>query len=110
MRLELLSSMTDHLEIFSRNIFERGRSTAPRPGGHHQRCRHHENIEPCRGRHGHEGIVMRLFDYHLWEFTIAKRRYGLPMDEDWGTEPRVEAQLSNRRCVERRSRFGSLAS
>jgi hypothetical protein len=27
MRLELLSSMTDHLEIFSRNIFERGQST-----------------------------------------------------------------------------------
>jgi hypothetical protein len=53
---------------------------------------------------------MRLFDYHLREFTIAKRRYGLPMDEDRGTEPRVEAQLSNRRCVERRSRFGSLAS
>jgi pRiA4b ORF-3-like protein len=31
------------------------------------------------------------FDYHLWEFTIAKRRYGLPMDEDWGTEPRRNA-------------------
>ena len=31
------------------------------------------------------------FDYHLWEFTIAKRRYGLPMDEDWGTEPRIDA-------------------
>jgi hypothetical protein len=30
MRLELLSSMTDHLEIFSRNIFECGRSAAPR--------------------------------------------------------------------------------
>lgn len=31
------------------------------------------------------------FDDHLWEFTIAKRRYGLPMDEDWGTEPRIDA-------------------
>jgi Plasmid pRiA4b ORF-3-like protein len=31
------------------------------------------------------------FDYHLWEFTIAKHRYGLPMDEDWGTEPRIDA-------------------
>jgi hypothetical protein len=30
-------------------------------------------------------------DYHLWEFTIAGRTYGLPMDEDWGTEPRKEA-------------------
>jgi hypothetical protein len=24
---------------------------------------------------------MGWFDYHLWEFTIAKQRYGLPMDE-----------------------------
>jgi hypothetical protein len=36
-------------------------------------------------------VVMGWFDYHLWEFTVAKRRYGLPMDEDWGTEPRIEA-------------------
>jgi hypothetical protein len=35
--------------------------------------------------------VMGWFDYHLWEFTIAKQRYGLPMDEDWGTAPRIEA-------------------
>jgi hypothetical protein len=34
---------------------------------------------------------MGWFDYHLWEFTIAKRRYGLPMDQDWGTEPRTDA-------------------
>lgn len=41
----------------------------------------------------HEAIqaAMGWFDYHLWEFTIGERRYGLPMDEDWGTEPRVEA-------------------
>jgi hypothetical protein len=38
---------------------------------------------------------MRLFDCHLWEFTIAKRRYGLPMDEDRGTEPSVGAQLEH---------------
>ena len=36
-------------------------------------------------------IVMGWFDAHLWEFTIAGRRYGLPMDEDWGTEPRMVA-------------------
>jgi hypothetical protein len=30
-------------------------------------------------------------DYHLFEFTIAGRRYGLPMDEDWGMEPRRDA-------------------
>ncbi len=35
--------------------------------------------------------TMGWFDYHLWEFTIAERRYGLPMDEDWGTEPRADA-------------------
>ena len=35
--------------------------------------------------------VMGWFDYHLWEFTIAKQRYGLPMDEDWGTERRIHA-------------------
>jgi hypothetical protein len=36
-------------------------------------------------------VAIGWFDYHLWEFTIAKRRYGLPMDEDWGTEPRADA-------------------
>jgi hypothetical protein len=30
-------------------------------------------------------------DYHLWEFTVGHRTYGLPMDEDWGAEPRKEA-------------------
>ncbi|MBR0670486.1 plasmid pRiA4b ORF-3 family protein [Neoroseomonas soli] len=42
----------------------------------------------------HEVIqaAMGWFDYHLWEFTIGQRRFGLPMDEDWGTEPRIEAR------------------
>lgn len=31
------------------------------------------------------------FDCHLWEFTIGGQKYGLPMDEDWGAEPRKEA-------------------
>ena len=35
--------------------------------------------------------AMGWFDYHLWEFTIDKRRYGLPTDEDWGTKPRSDA-------------------
>ncbi len=41
----------------------------------------------------HEVIqaAMGWFDQHLWEFAIGERRFGLPMDEDWGTEPRVEA-------------------
>jgi hypothetical protein len=30
--------------------------------------------------------VMGWFDYHLWEFRIGKQRYGLPMDDDWGTD------------------------
>lgn len=35
--------------------------------------------------------VIGWLDYHLWEFTIGKQRHGLPMDEDWGTEPRKDA-------------------
>jgi hypothetical protein len=35
--------------------------------------------------------VMGWFDYHLWEFTIGKQRYGLPMDGGWGTAPRLKA-------------------
>ena len=35
--------------------------------------------------------TMGWFDYHLWEFTIDTRKYGLAMDEDWGTEPRADA-------------------
>jgi Plasmid pRiA4b ORF-3-like protein len=36
-------------------------------------------------------VVMAWLDCRLWEFTIVKQRYGLSMDEDWGTEPRIEA-------------------
>ncbi len=36
-------------------------------------------------------ITMGWFDQHLWEFTIDKKSYGLPMDEDWGTAPRTAA-------------------
>ena len=47
--------------------------------------------------------AMGWFDYHLWEFTIAKRRYGLPMDEadgrGLGTEPRTEARKVRLRDV-----------
>ena len=43
--------------------------------------------------------VMGWFNYHLWEFTIDKRRYGLPADEDWGTEPRIEASKIRLRDV-----------
>lgn len=39
------------------------------------------------------------FDCHLWEFTIAKRRYGMPMDEDWGTGPRADASKVRLRDV-----------
>jgi hypothetical protein len=43
--------------------------------------------------------VMGWFDYHLWEFTIGRERYGLPMDEDWGTAPRNEASKVRLRDV-----------
>jgi len=43
--------------------------------------------------------VMGWFDYHLWEFTIGKQRYGLPMDEDWGTLPRIAASKIRLRDV-----------
>jgi hypothetical protein len=33
--------------------------------------------------------AMGWFDYHLWEFTIGAKRYGPPMDEDWGDKPRL---------------------
>ena len=35
--------------------------------------------------------VMGWFDYHLWEFAIGKQKFGLPMDEDWRTERRIDA-------------------
>jgi hypothetical protein len=35
--------------------------------------------------------VIGWCDYHLWEFTIGKQRYGLPMDADWGTGPCINA-------------------
>lgn len=43
--------------------------------------------------------AMGWFDQHLWEFRIGKRRFGLPMDEDWGTEPRIQASKVRLRDV-----------
>jgi hypothetical protein len=43
--------------------------------------------------------VMGWFDYHLWEFTIGRQKYGLPIDEDWGTAPRIEANKVRLRDV-----------
>jgi len=36
-------------------------------------------------------ITMGWLDLHLWEFTIGKQTYGLPMDEDWGAALRIDA-------------------
>ena len=36
---------------------------------------------------------------HLWEFTIAKRRYGPPTDEDWSDEPAADARKTRLRDV-----------
>ena len=30
-------------------------------------------------------------NYHLWEFSLGKRRYGPPSDDDWRDEPLVDA-------------------
>ena len=43
--------------------------------------------------------VMGWFDYHLWEFTIGKQKYGLPMDEDWGNRQRFMARKVRLRDV-----------
>jgi len=34
---------------------------------------------------------MGWFDYHLWEFAIDQRKYGLATNEDWGSSPRLMA-------------------
>ncbi len=36
--------------------------------------------------HGVVQAAMGWFDQHLWEFRIGKRSFGLPIDDDWGTE------------------------
>jgi hypothetical protein len=35
--------------------------------------------------------AMGWLEYHLWEFTVGRQKFGLPMDQDWGTEPRIDA-------------------
>lgn len=62
----------------------------------HDDCRNVEQAEvptsiTLKVLHDVIQAVMGWFDYHLWEFTIDKQRYGLPMDEDWGMAPRKEA-------------------
>jgi len=48
--------------------------------------------------------VMGWFDYHLWEFNIDRRKYGLAMDEDWGGTPRSLASHVRLRDVLKPSR------
>lgn len=43
--------------------------------------------------------VMGWEDCHLWAFTIAKQRYGLPMKDDWGTAPLIAADKVRLRDV-----------
>lgn len=52
-----------------------------------------------KGLHDIVQTVMGWFDYHLWEFTIGRQRYALPMDDDWGSEPRIEASKVRLRDV-----------
>jgi len=44
-------------------------------------------------------IAMGWFNCHLWEFKIDKQQYGLPMEEDWGMEPRIDASEAHLRTV-----------
>ncbi|WP_340318393.1 plasmid pRiA4b ORF-3 family protein [Rhizorhabdus argentea] len=44
-------------------------------------------------------VTMGWLDYHLWEFAVDGQRYGLPMDEDWGTAPRKVAARTRLRDV-----------
>jgi hypothetical protein len=53
-------------------------------------------------------VVMGWFDYHLWEFTIGKQRFGLPMDDDWGTglaSERAGAPARRAQAAENRHRL-----
>ena len=34
--------------------------------------------------------AFRWENYHLWEFSLGRRRFGPPSDEDWGEEPLVD--------------------
>lgn len=43
--------------------------------------------------------VMNWQDYHLWEFTIGKQRFGPPSDENFGMEPVTDAAMAHLRDV-----------
>jgi hypothetical protein len=43
--------------------------------------------------------VMNWQDCHLWEFTIAKQRFGPPLDDDWGDSPKQDARKVRLRDV-----------
>jgi hypothetical protein len=39
-------------------------------------------------------VIQAVFlweNYHLWEFSLGRRRYGPPSDDDWRDEPLVDA-------------------
>src|SRR5262245_20584689 len=43
--------------------------------------------------------AMGWFDCHLWDFTIGKQSYGLPMKDDWRTPPTIAASKVRLRDV-----------
>ena len=47
-------------------------------------------------------IVMDWQNYHLWEFTVGARRYGIPSDEDYGDTPLFDGANIRLRDVLRR--------
>ncbi len=47
-----------------------------------------------KGLHDAIQAAFLWYDMHLWEFEIAGRRYGLPMDMDFGDEPVLKASAA----------------
>lgn len=53
-----------------------------------------------KGLHDVIQAAMGWFDYHLWEFSIAKRRFGPPAKDDgWGATPPGNATKTHLRDV-----------
>ena len=47
-----------------------------------------------RGLHDTIQAAFPWFNCHLWEFEIGERRYGLPMQDDWGDAKLYNAQTA----------------
>ena len=52
-----------------------------------------------KGLHDVVQVALGWFDYHLWQFTIGERRYGLPGGDDWDPDPPADASKVRLRQV-----------